>query len=122
MFSSQKLCTIDQHEFHLQEFNLCETKEFLKNRSEKEVMDAYLTIGGVPEYLKWVTTESSVFLSLCKNSFSTGGFFAQEYDRIFTSSLSKNKHYKEIIDILSKKRFLTRQELASLLEVSSKGT
>lgn len=76
---SKALYNRSQYEFHLKEFNLFETKEFLKKRSEKEVMDAYLTIGGVPEYLKWVTKESSVFLSLCKNSFSSGGFFAKEY-------------------------------------------
>jgi AAA+ ATPase superfamily predicted ATPase len=119
---SKALYNRSQHEFHLKEFTLPETKDFLKNRSNKEVMDAYLTIGGIPEYLKWMTTESSVFLSLVKNSFSTGGFFAQEMKRIFTSSLSKNKHYKEIIDILSKRRFMTRQELAGLLKVSSGGS
>lgn len=27
-------------------------KLFLKNRSNKEILDAYLTVGGVPEYLK----------------------------------------------------------------------
>jgi AAA+ ATPase superfamily predicted ATPase len=119
---SKALYNRSQHEFHLKEFTLPETKEFLKNRSNKEVMDAYLTIGGVPEYLKWVTTESSVFLSIAKNSFSTGGFFAQEYERIFTSSLSQNKQYKEIIKILSNRRFITRQQLAEQLEVTSGGT
>lgn len=119
---SKALYNRSQHEFHLKEFTLPETKEFLKSRSNKEVMDAYLTIGGIPEYLKWVTTESSVFLSIVQNSFPTGGFFAQEYERIFTSNLANNKHYKEIIDILSMRRFITRKQLAELLEVTSGGT
>lgn len=119
---SKALYNRSEHEFHLKEFTPVETKTFMKNRSNKEVMDAYLTVGGLPEYLKWMTTESSVFLSLCKNSFSTGGFFSHEYERIFTSSLSKNKHYKKIIDILSQRKFMTRQELAKMLDMSSGGT
>ncbi len=119
---SKALYNRSQHEFHLREFSLAETKEFLKKRSDKEIIDAYLTVGGIPEYLKWVTKESSVFLSLCKNSFTPGGFFISEYDRIFTSNLSKNKYYKKIIEILSKRRFATRKELCSLLNLTSGGS
>ncbi len=119
---SKALYNRSQHEFHLKEFNLIEAKEFLSKRSNREVMDAYLTVGGMPEYLKWVSKESSVFLSLCKNSFMSGSFFAHEYERIFTSSMSENKYYKEIIDILSTRRFATRKELAVALHASSGGT
>jgi len=119
---SKALYNRSQYEFNLKEFTPVETKEFLKNRSNKEVFDAYLTVGGVPEYLKWVDKESSVFLSLCKNSFIPGGFFAREYDRIFTSSMSNNKHYKELIDILSRRKFATRKELTDICTTTSGGT
>jgi uncharacterized protein len=119
---SKALYNRSQHEFNLKEFNLFETMQFLKNRSVKEAFDAYLTVGGVPEYLKWITKESSVFLSLCKNSFTSNGFFANEYKRIFTSSMSENKYYKAIIDILSRKKFATRKELAKLLKIESGGS
>ena len=119
---SKALYNRSQYEFHLKEFNICETKEFLKKRSNREVFDAYLTIGGVPEYLKWINKESSVFIGLCKNSFMSGGFFAREYERIFTSSMSNNKYYRAIIDILSVRKFATRTELAELLGVSSGGS
>ena len=119
---SKALYNRSQHEFRLGELNLVETKEFLKKRSDKEIIDAYLTIGGVPEYLKWASKESSVFLSLCKNSFTSGGFFAHEYERIFTSSMSKNKYYKDIIEVLSKRKFATRKELAALLGIESGGS
>jgi len=119
---SKALYNRSQHEFYLRELSLPETKEFLSKRSKRETLDAYLTIGGVPEYLKWADKESSVFLSLCKNSFIPGGFFAREYDRIFTSSMSDNKHYKQVIEILSTRRFATRKDLAHLLKVSSGGS
>jgi len=119
---SKALYNRSQYEFYLKEFNLTETKEFLKRCSSKEVLDAYLTVGGVPEYLKWISKESSVFLSLCKNSFSSGSFFAREYTRIFTSSMAKNKYYTEIVELLSKKKFATRKELAKLLKTTSGGS
>ncbi|MFA6263271.1 MAG: ATP-binding protein [Candidatus Babeliales bacterium] len=119
---SKALYNRSQYEFNLKEFNIVETKEFLKKRSNKEVMDAYLTVGGVPEYLKWINKESSVILSLCKNSFTSGSFFTREYERIFTSNMSKNIHYKEIIELLSKKKFVTRKELARQLDITAGGS
>lgn len=119
---SKALYNRSQHEFHLQEFSLAETKEFLGHRSNKEVMDAYLTIGGVPEYLKRISKESSVLLGLCQESFTPNGFFAREYERIFTSSMSNNKYYRKIVEILAKKKFVTRKELAAVLGTQSGGT
>jgi len=119
---SKALYNRSEYEFNLREFNLLETEDFLKNRSHREILDAYLTVGGVPEYLKWVNKDSSVLLSLCKHSFTSGSFFSREYGRIFTSSMSNNKHYKAIIDILSQKRFATRKELTTALKVASGGS
>ncbi|MEI6789952.1 MAG: ATP-binding protein [Myxococcaceae bacterium] len=119
---SKALYNRSQYEFHLKEFTLSETKEFLGHRGNREVIDAYLTVGGVPEYLKWISKESSVFLGLCQSSFTSDGFFAREYERIFTSSISGNKYYRKIIEILAKKKFATRKELATLLGAHSGGT
>lgn len=118
---SKALYNRSQYEMHLKEFTLRETKAFLKKRSHKEVLDAYLTVGGIPEYLKWVNKESSVFLGLCKNSFMENGFFLHEYEKIFTSSMAINKHYRKIIEILSKERFATRTTLAKMLKMESGG-
>ncbi|SCA63912.1 Uncharacterized protein SCG7109_BO_00020 [Chlamydiales bacterium SCGC AG-110-M15] len=119
---SKALYNRSQHEIHLQELNILDTKSFLKKRSDREIFNAYLTVGGVPEYLKWLDKESSVFLSLCHNAFTSGSFFSREYEKIFTSSLANNKHYQEIIETLSKHKFLSREELATKLKISSGGT
>ena len=121
MKPSKSLYNRSQYEINLQEFNILETKEFLKKRSDREAFDAYLTIGGVPEYLKWVNKDSSVFLSLCKNSFTKDSFFSREYEKIFTSNMSGNKYYKNIIKILSKKKFINRNELSQTLKISPDG-
>lgn len=111
-----------QPRLRVKELTIFETKELLKKRSNKEVFDAYLTVGGIPERLQCISQEASIFLGLCNNSFTSGSFFSREYERIFTSSMSDNKHYKEIIEILSKRRFATRKELAHLLDTTSGGS
>lgn len=120
---SKALYNRSQHEILLDEFSPLETKSFLdKNRSLREVMDAYLTIGGIPEYLKYLSRESSVFLGLCKNSFTSDSFFSKEYERIFTSSLGSNKNYRKIIEFLSRIKFAERNTIAKHIKCLSGGT
>lgn len=117
---SKALYNRSLHEFHLREFSVAETALFFKNRAIREVMNAYLTIGGIPEYLRVIAKESSLFLGICKNSFKSESYFSHEYQRIFISSMSGSKYYQKTIEFLSKKRFATRNEIAKHLE-SSKG-
>ena len=118
---SKALYNRSQHELFLKEFNLLETKAMLKKDSNREVMDAYLTVGGIPEYLLYLKKDSSTFLSLCKNSFRPNGFFTNEYQRIFISSLADNPNYQKIIEFLSKSRYATRNELLAHLKIKSGG-
>lgn len=118
---SKSLYNRSQYEFHLREFNLIEAKTFFKNKNEKETLDAYLTVGGIPEYLKWLTKHSSVYLSLCYNSFLSNASFLTEYEKIFTSNLAKNKHYKHIIEILSERKFATREDLVKIMKIKPGG-
>lgn len=119
---SKSLYNRSQHELHLKEFTLQETAEYLRSKSQRETMDAYLTVGGIPEYLKWCKTSSSIFTSLCHNAFLPDSFFSTEYERIFVSSLAENKHYKIIIEFLALKRFATRSEILKHLKLTSSGT
>lgn len=119
---SKSLYNRSQHELHLKEFTLSDVAEFLPNKSRREVMDAYLTVGGIPEYLKWCKTSSSVFTSICENAFLPNSFFSTEHERIFVSSLADNKHYKAIIEFLALKRFATRNDILKHLKISSSGT
>ena len=83
---SKALYNRSQHEIALEPFDLNETKQYLKKMSIRNVMDAYLTVGGIPVYLERLAQQSSVLLSLCKNAFAKNGFFVGEYERIFISS------------------------------------
>ncbi len=120
VLKSRALYNRSMYEIPLTEFNLQESQQFLK-KSQTEVLDAYLTVGGIPEYLKYLKYDSSIFLSLCKNSFRRGAPFVGEYERIFVSSLANNPHYHAIIQYLSKIKFATRKEITKHLKISSGG-
>jgi AAA+ ATPase superfamily predicted ATPase len=124
IIKSKSLHNRTLHRIHLKEFSIQETKEFIgrKNIGNQELMDTYLTVGGIPEYLKYIKKESSSYLAICKESFVSGGFFTDEYERIFTSSLSKNEHYLKIIEYLAKRKFATRDEILNFLKLKSGGS
>lgn len=119
---SRSLYNRSQYEIPLKEFNLNEARKFLPKQSPTEFLDAYLILGGIPEYLSKVSDESSIFLSLCGHAFKPGGFLLSEYEKIFVSSLANNALYKSIIDFLSHRKFATRNEIAKHLGTTSGGT
>lgn len=119
---SKALYNRSQHELHLQEFALSETKEFMGARySDEQVLDAHLLVGGIPEYLKYLKEDRSVFISLCKNSFKSNGYFVNEYERVFASTLAKNQTYRGVIEILSVYGAQTRASLLQRLKLRSGG-
>lgn len=120
---SKALYNRSQYELPLHPFNIQETQDFIQNKSSREVMDTYLSVGGIPEYLGRIKKQaSSLFLGLCQNAFTTGGFLQHEHKKIFTSSLAKSKYYEDIIRLLSCKRFATREEIRKSLKIDSGGT
>jgi len=119
---SRALYNRSQHELHLKPFSLQETSEFIgKGYSLEQALDAHLLVGGIPEYLKYLKHDKSIFLSMCQNSFNLNSFFLNEYEKVFTSSLSNNPHYKEIIELLSLSGSLSRFALLNKLKLKSGG-
>lgn len=121
VLKSKALYNRSMYEIPLGEFSFNETTQFLKKFSFQDAMDAYLIVGGIPEYLKYLREDSSIFLSLCRNAFRRGAPFVGEYQRIFVSSLANNPHYQVIIEYLSKVKFATRKEISQYLKIKSGG-
>lgn len=119
---SKALYNRSQYEMNLKPFNLHELRQFLPKLSIHEALLANLTLGGIPEYLKYLRDSSSVFLGICKNAFVKDSFFSHEYKRIFISSLRNNPHYEKVISYLSKIRFASRDEIAKYLKIKSGGS
>lgn len=109
------------YEMNLRGFSLGETAEFLGNRSHREVMDAYLTLGGVPEYLKRIKKHSSIQLGIFVESFKKDSYFSNEKKRIFISSFATKLHYQEVVDYLSQVKFASRKEIEKFLGVKGGG-
>ncbi len=71
---SKALYSRSTYEMNIQPFTLQETQAFLPKCSQREVMSAYLTIGGIPEYLKRIKNASSLLLGIGKHSFERDAF------------------------------------------------
>jgi len=119
---SKALYNRSMYEIPLREFTLIESTGFFPKHAQKEIMDAYLVLGGIPEYLQKVNNESSIFLGICSQAFVPGGFLLTEHIKIFVSSFASNNFYQLIIEFLSKRRFATRNEITTYLKAKSGGT
>ena len=109
------------YELNLREFSLNEAQKLLEGRSHREIMDAYLTVGGIPEYLKRINKHSSIQIGLCEESFKKNSYFSNEKKRIFISSFATNVHYQEIIDYLSQVKFASKKDLEKNLHIKGGG-
>ena len=120
---SKALYNRSEHIISVKPFNLSDTyKYFQGKKSFKEVLDAYLFVGGIPEYLRYLKKDSSVQLAIANNSFKSDSFFVNEYEKIFTSSLADNPEYKKIVKILAATPHLFRQEISKKLGKIAGGT
>ncbi len=121
---SKALYGRSQNEIHLEPFTLKETVEYFgPGYSLQSVMDSYLSVGGIPEYLSYLRqSNKSTYLELCKQSFCKDGYFLNECERVFISSMVKNKDYKKIVELLAQERFATRPIIAKKLSLDSGGT
>ena len=112
-----------QYQLHVMPFSIADAVEFFgTGYAPSAVMDSYLTVGGIPEYLAHLRRSKSTYLDLCAAAFRRDGYFVDECDRVFVSSLAQNPHYRHVIDLLAQHRFLTRSEIAAALEISPGGT
>lgn len=119
---SKALYNRSMYEINLKEFSIRETYEFLPNKSFREIMDAYLTIGGIPEYLKRLKKHSSIQIGICEESFKKDSYFSNEKQRIFISSFASNVHYEAIIDYLSQVKFASKQDIERYIHAKGGGS
>lgn len=124
VIKSKALYNRSQYQIHLHEFTIQDAKLFLAKRSLSsfELMDIYLSVGGLPEYLNYLKPYASGYLGLCSESFKKNGFFVSEYDRVLVSSLGKQDIYENILKYLAQKKSATREEILNKLNLKSGGT
>lgn len=110
-------------EINLKPFSISEVSSFFKNRYNKqEIIDIYMTFGGIPQYLLELETDKSYIQNLNQLAFAPNGYFYQEYQRLFISHFSHNLQYERILSSLSNKNGQSVKQSASSVNIKTGGT
>ena len=100
----------------LQPFTLSEAKSYLEQRkialSEKQVLDLYMVLGGVPYYLEQVERGLSAAQNINRICFLKDGVLFDEFDRLYASLFKHSaNHVKIIRAIAGSRQGISRNEL-----------
>ena len=94
---------------------------FRPQRSIREVIELYMVMGGVPQYLQMVDPTRSVRLNLERLCFSPNGYLLREFDRIFASHFGTSIHYRTVLSTLALKPYANRAQLQKACRLDSGG-
>lgn len=102
----------------LEPFSLSECEQYCSYRrlglSRKQIIEAYMVIGGVPYYWNYIEKGQSIPQFIDKCFFENNAPLKNELRYIFSSLFSNPDGYLKIIEALSKKKNgLTRREILS---------
>jgi AAA+ ATPase superfamily predicted ATPase len=107
-------------------FNLYETEAFLLKNGIKftryDVIQIYMTLGGVPHYLEKLSKGLSASQNIDKLCFSKDGVLNDEFNQLFASLFDDSERHMKLIKTLAKSnKGLTRNELINQSKISSSG-
>lgn len=101
-------------ELEVRPFKLADTQEMLAGRGIDEILLAQLLTGGIPQYLRLLSTAPSIQLGLQALAFQQDGYLVREYERIFTSHFGRHPAFAAIVRALAEKPMgLMREDLAA---------
>lgn len=111
----------------LQPFTLAETEEFLKWKGavydRYQLLELYMTMGGIPHYLENVQVNRSVAQNIDRMFFTPGGLLNLEYGDLYRSLFNNYKKYEAVAEVLAQKaKGLNRGELLKIAGLSDGGT
>ena len=112
---------------HLQPFTLKETELYLKSKGGKydchQLIQLYMTLGGIPFYLEQVDTKQSVAQNIDELFFTETGLLRTEFGNLYSSLFRSHERHISIIRGLAEKgKGLTRQEIAQKAKLANGGT
>ena len=120
LIKDQAMYSRGENEFNVKELSLQEVAEYL-NVGWREALLAQLIFGGVIGYIKQLTGNKTIFNEICDNSFVPNARFLNEYDKIFVSRMSNNKHYKRAIECVALNKYRTLEQVNKFCNPNSKG-
>jgi AAA+ ATPase superfamily predicted ATPase len=109
---------------NLKPFDLHETQQFLLAKkmrvSEKNILDLYMVMGGIPYYLEQLRPGKSVAQNINQLCFSQDGLLRTEFPRLFQSLFSLSETNMRIIRVISDHRYgLSRQQIIKKTRIPS---
>ena len=112
---------------HLVPFNLYEAEQLLKHNKVKlsryDILQVYMTVGGVPHYLEKILPGESVSQAIDRLCFDKDGFLRSEFNNVFASLFDQYENHEAIIRTLATvRKGLTRNEVLSKSKIGSGGT
>ncbi len=107
-------------------FTLKETRDYLKSRKinldQKQVLEIYLAMGGIPHYLKQIERGQSSVQNINKICFTKDGILVDEFNKLYQSLFEHSENYINVIKALAKKRMgLARDKLLVETKMKSGG-
>jgi len=112
---------------HLKPFTLSESRKFLTSHlgkiSNQSLLEAYMTLGGIPFYLKEIRKGESITQAINRMCFSSQGLLFNEFENLYDSLFNNSEEHKKIIRTIAAKRYgISREELVKTIQSSSGGT
>ncbi|MBM3198594.1 MAG: ATP-binding protein [Chlamydiae bacterium] len=93
----------------LEPFNLAETEEFIKslkiNLPRKQILDLYITVGGVPYYLEQLDPSVSLSKNVNNLFFKKDGLLRGEFSRLFQSLFDASELNIRIVKEVAKHHY-----------------
>ena len=111
----------------LMPFNLYETELFLQNQfvhlDRYQLLQLYMTTGGIPHYLKDVRRGESVTQAIDRMCFTDDGLLSDEFKNLYAALFGSSEKHECIVKALANKpNGMTRNEILKACPLSSGGT
>ncbi len=111
---------------YLYPFTLLETEEFLISRKIKssryQVVQLYMTMGGIPMYLDQLKPGLSAVQNIQKVCFENEGYLRKEFDRLFSSLFDNFQNHVIVVKALANKKIgLTRKQIIEFTKFTNGG-
>ncbi|RZM07947.1 MAG: ATP-binding protein, partial [Pedobacter sp.] len=107
-------------------FTIGETEAYLKERKIKlsrfQVLQLYMAMGGIPQYLKEVAMGESTAQTIDRLCFTKDGILHGEFKNLYHSLFDKAEYHLEVVRALaSNGNGLTRTEIINITKLNSGG-
>ncbi len=114
------------HRIRLQPFTLSETAAFFAarkiNLDQYQVLQLYMAMGGIPQYLKEVKTGESAMQAIDRACFTKDGLLYDEFKNLFHSLFDNPAYHIDVVRALAKKGIgMTRGEIITACKLTSGG-